>query len=423
MSAVRRPRKITPWHGPTRGFSFHREVQAVLDRNCLGCHNGQALRGRPLPDFRVDGPNGWRNFTPSYVALHPFVRRPSPESDYHLQRPLEFHVSTSELIQMLRKGQHGVQLDAEDWDRLITWIDLNVPDHGTWHEHRGSRSHWEQRRLAMRTAYAGRSEDPEAIVEVSSSVRQVSYQQPLEPPARTTRHVDCPNWPFDADEAKRRQAETGEAVRVIELPDGSRLELVLIPAGDFVMGCPDGKADEYPPHRVRIERPFYMGKFEISNAQFALFHPAYEPGSPIWPIRALPNSRCAIRHPGTPTAIALTTEPWSRSESAATSRMPGDCTTCTGTRPSGRVRCIARIHTRCVMGGTIRMPAGSESFVAVPGTLGLTVLEVRSGYRTTPGNPCIMSASAWFWSSNDTGSRIPPLEFTLHRDQLVMTKW
>jgi hypothetical protein len=276
MAAVRRPQKITPWHGPTRGFSFQREVQPVLDRNCVGCHNGQAVGGRALPDLRVDGPGGWQNFTPSYVALHPFVRRPGPESDYHLQRPLEFHVSTSELIQMLRKGHHGVQLDAEDWDRLITWIDLNVPDHGTWHEHRRSRSHWEQRRLAMRTAYAGRSEDPEEIVEVPAAVRQVSYQQPVTPAPRPDVRVDCPGWPFDADQAKRRQAEAGEIERVIELPDGSRLELVLIPAGDFVMGSNDGDADEYPPHRVRIERPFYMGKFEITNAQFALFHPAHD---------------------------------------------------------------------------------------------------------------------------------------------------
>ena len=31
-----------------------------------------------------------------------------------------------------------MKLDGEAWDRLITWIDLNVPDHGTWHEHRGA---------------------------------------------------------------------------------------------------------------------------------------------------------------------------------------------------------------------------------------------------------------------------------------------
>ena len=36
---------------------------------------------------------------------------------------------------MLQKGHYGVVLNREAWDRLITWIDLNVPCHGTWHEH------------------------------------------------------------------------------------------------------------------------------------------------------------------------------------------------------------------------------------------------------------------------------------------------
>jgi formylglycine-generating enzyme required for sulfatase activity len=276
LASVRRPQRITPWYGPTRGFSFQREVQPVLDRNCVGCHNGQTDQGRSLPDLRVDGSAGWQNFTPSYVALHPFVRRPGPESDYFLQRPLEFHASTSELVQMLRKGHHGVQLNAEDWDRLITWIDLNVPDHGTWHEHRRSRSHWEQRRLEMRTAYAGRPENPEEIIEIDGAVRPVAYVEPTAPPPRTIGRVACPDWPFDAAEAKRRQAAASEPERVIELPDGSRLELVLIPAGSFVMGSADGELDEYPPHRVQIERPFYMAKFETTNAQFALFHPAHD---------------------------------------------------------------------------------------------------------------------------------------------------
>jgi len=276
LAAVHRPQRITPWHGPARGFSFPREVQPVLDRNCVGCHNGQTGPGRSPLDLRVDGSAGWQNFTPSYVALHPFVRRPGPESDYFLQRPLEFHVSTSELVQMLRKGHHGVQLNAEDWDRLITWIDLNVPDHGTWHEHRRSRSHWEQRRLEMRTAYAGRPEDPEEIVQIDGTVQPVAYVEPVAPPTRTIGHVACPDWPFNAAKAKERQTLAGESERTIELPDGSRLELVLIPAGCFVMGSADGELDEYPPHPVTIERPFYMAKFETTNAQFALFHPAHD---------------------------------------------------------------------------------------------------------------------------------------------------
>jgi hypothetical protein len=28
-------------------------------------------------------------------------------------------------VLVLRAGHHDVQLSAEDWDRLVTWIDLN----------------------------------------------------------------------------------------------------------------------------------------------------------------------------------------------------------------------------------------------------------------------------------------------------------
>ena len=41
------PREITPWYGPARGFSFAREVQPVLDRYCVGCHDGQPRARRP----------------------------------------------------------------------------------------------------------------------------------------------------------------------------------------------------------------------------------------------------------------------------------------------------------------------------------------------------------------------------------------
>ena len=35
------PAKLKPWYGPTRGFSFLREVQPVLDKYCVGCHDGK----------------------------------------------------------------------------------------------------------------------------------------------------------------------------------------------------------------------------------------------------------------------------------------------------------------------------------------------------------------------------------------------
>jgi formylglycine-generating enzyme required for sulfatase activity len=50
------------------------------------------------------------------------------------------------------------------------------------------------------------------------------------------------------------------------------LALVLIPAGKFPMGSPDGEADraadEGPPHEVAISRPFYLGVHEVTQRQY-----------------------------------------------------------------------------------------------------------------------------------------------------------
>jgi formylglycine-generating enzyme required for sulfatase activity len=48
------------------------------------------------------------------------------------------------------------------------------------------------------------------------------------------------------------------------------MEFVLVPAGDFVMGLRDGETDvrPAPSHPVRITRPFYLGRFEVTRAQW-----------------------------------------------------------------------------------------------------------------------------------------------------------
>jgi formylglycine-generating enzyme required for sulfatase activity len=279
LALRRTPSEITPWYGPVRGFSFKREVQPVLDKYCVGCHNGQPA---DRLDLTLASKSRFGNFTPSYVALHPFVRRPGPESDYFLQKPLEWHASTSELVQMLEKGHYNVKLDAEAWDRLLTWIDLNVPDHGTWHEHRGGHSPMEKRRLEMRTAYANRPEDPEAIPGVDESqpppkTEPIAFVKPQPLAERSLQLPSVAGWPFDTAEAKRRQASAGLPPEVkLELAPNVVLEMVLIPAGEFVLGDPAGEVDEIPVSRVKIDRPFYLSRTEITNAQFALFDAGHD---------------------------------------------------------------------------------------------------------------------------------------------------
>ncbi len=287
IASRRAPSEITPWYGPVRGFSFKREVQPVLDTYCVGCHSGKKRAdGKALPDFtarpaihppaKSKGYGHGTKFTPSYMELRCYVRSPTIESDMHLLPPYEFHAGTAKLVQMLKKGHHGVKLSSEAWDRLVTWIDLHTPAHGTWHEfvNAGHVHRQRDRRREMMKRYAGRDEDPEAIYEPPGPKPQPVA--PRQEPRSPAREVACPGWPFDAAEAGRRQGGAGSRAETVDLGDGVKLELVLVPAGEFVMGDAAGFADERPRARVKIARPFRMGKVEVSNRQFALFDPHHD---------------------------------------------------------------------------------------------------------------------------------------------------
>ena len=58
----------------------------------------------------------------------------------------------------------------------------------------------------------------------------------------------------------------------VDLGKGVKLEMVLIPAGEFLMGSPDSDKDasfqEKPQHRVRITKPFYLGKYKVTQEQW-----------------------------------------------------------------------------------------------------------------------------------------------------------
>jgi formylglycine-generating enzyme required for sulfatase activity len=282
IAARRAPSEITPFYGPLRGFSFKREIQPVLDRYCVGCHNGEERRDKKvLPDFWAakavpTSPGGRGVYSPSYMALRRHVRTPTMEPDMHMLAPGDVHADSTELVQMLTKGHKGVKLDQEAWTRLITWIDMSAPAHGTWREIAGDKKtqHQSKRRIACQKLYANRIEDPEAIPEATAEkiVPLIPKPQPVKKP----RTISCEGWPFAVDAAQRPQN------KVIELGDGVKLELVHIPAGKFVMGSVDGHPDERPRTVVNIDKPFWMGRFEISNSQYARFDPKHDSRLEHW---------------------------------------------------------------------------------------------------------------------------------------------
>ena len=273
------PSEIRPWYGPARPFGFPQEVQPVLDKFCVSCHDGSPRAdGKQVADLRgKDKASGYKGrFTPSYEVLHCYVRRPGPESDYHMPLPCEYDADTSELVQMLKKGHYNVKLDAEAWDRLYTWIDMNVPCHGTWSENRQISGKGRERRLELAKLYANLDVDPEAYP--AREVVQITPVKPAPESAAPAQAVACTGWPFDTADAVRRQAAGGPPLRTIDLGDGVKLELVRVPAGEFVMGDAAGYPDERPLARVAVQRPFWVGKFEISNAQFRQFDPHHDSG-------------------------------------------------------------------------------------------------------------------------------------------------
>jgi formylglycine-generating enzyme required for sulfatase activity len=242
IAATQPAETIRSWYGPARGFDFRREVQPVLDKWCVGCHTD--LTDQPARPM-LDNQNAYNlasRFTPSYYALRRLVRTPTRESDMHLLPPWEFHTETTRLVQMLRNGHHNVTPDAEAWDRLITWIDLGAPAHGTWTDICGAErvAHQAKRRAELRRRYTGMADDPEAV--------PVVIQPPYMPVIPVERPLTISPAPMTPTRPHQIQTQT------ISLTDRIALHLAYVAKG------------------------LWMGIFEVTNEQFKLFDPMHDSG-------------------------------------------------------------------------------------------------------------------------------------------------
>jgi formylglycine-generating enzyme required for sulfatase activity len=70
----------------------------------------------------------------------------------------------------------------------------------------------------------------------------------------------------------RRVAPANPPRLALDLGDGVTLELVLVQAGKFQMGSserePGHDPSEFPIHTVVIQKPFYLGRFEVTQGQW-----------------------------------------------------------------------------------------------------------------------------------------------------------
>ncbi|MHC5067909.1 MAG: HzsA-related protein, partial [Planctomycetota bacterium] len=295
MASTQTPAAIEPWQGGARPFSFRHEIQPILDANCVSCHDGQPAAGRyhtvrsdylerPIPNLTAALISDWRQhmaggakpdiagrFSEAYVALHALVRHPGIESPMAVPNAGEYGAHVGELIHLLKKGHHGVQLSEDEWQALYCWIDFNAPYVGYRYDTLDEES---KRRRSVDRSFARGQELAEQYAGGVTDFIDV------EPPAQP--QVVAKQLPDSRVETAQRRAGrvpfVAEPTRLIvgqtrSLPlDGEQaLELARLPGGRFVMGSADGALDELPMHPVRIKRGLWMGRYEVTNAQLRQF--------------------------------------------------------------------------------------------------------------------------------------------------------
>ena len=144
-----------------------------------------------------------------------------------------------------------------------------------------------------------------ATVSLLSGVSAV--KQPEEPTKRNEQS-SAPTLPWaeviqaEVDPAVVTDATLRDAIKATELPwrvrdKGTKIEMLLVPPGEFVMGKSRGddeaNKDELPAHEVKLTKAFYLGRYEVTQQQYARV------------TKLVPSDFCHPAKPTVPTLEAL----------------------------------------------------------------------------------------------------------------------
>jgi len=211
-----KPQDLEAFYGSARGFSFVREVQPILDRRCISCHDDRdrkidwdepfvenkanpveghafSLLGTPNHD-----PTAMRYWFDSYLALtqagHPerwkdsIQGQPNRLVSWVLAQsaPPMLPASSvgsiqSGLYEMLAQGHAGLELTQEELYTIACWIDLGVPYCGDYRE----ACAWPPEAQAE-YAYYQHKRDRMAAIERQNIESLLRFQQGGEAPAHWT---------------------------------------------------------------------------------------------------------------------------------------------------------------------------------------------------------------------------------------------
>ncbi|MBI3921992.1 MAG: hypothetical protein HY318_11295 [Armatimonadetes bacterium] len=131
--AVRRsPSEITPPPDGAHAPDFYYDVQPVLNRHCVRCHDSKKTEGGIdlSPDYTNSFNVAYETLTgKGYVSYVNILQSSSLPL-----RPAKYYGSYASKLPQLLLTTHKkyVELPKEDFVRIVTWIDCNAPYYGTY---------------------------------------------------------------------------------------------------------------------------------------------------------------------------------------------------------------------------------------------------------------------------------------------------
>lgn len=286
IASTIKPHSIEPVLGAPRAINFEQDIQPILSRACVACHNGERHAGgidytANRPDTMWYGSNNPIPFSKSYFNFHPYFYRQGPETEMQVLNPYEYSAYNSEMLRMLKAGHHGVQLTDEEFRRIYMWLDMNVPYHNTAlaNPHvtpTGDTIDQKVRRRELGNKYSINVPDWEKeIADYQRYLESLPAPVPVMPetPAvEKVKEIKVKGFPFGVEEARAMQGENCR--KTVELAPGVEVEFVKIPAGTYIMG--DGRAMSAERRKVRIDKPFWMSTTELTNQQLRTMVPDHD---------------------------------------------------------------------------------------------------------------------------------------------------
>ncbi len=127
LATRRPPSKIKPFEGIPDVIDFHRDVQPVLDRNCVKCHNFSKREGH----VSLVGDLG-PMYSHSYYALYAKLQIADGRNGLGNQPPRSLGSSASALMNKIDGSHHGVELSEQDWRTIWMWVESSATYVGTY---------------------------------------------------------------------------------------------------------------------------------------------------------------------------------------------------------------------------------------------------------------------------------------------------